>query len=486
MLFARFSQGAKVDILSKISYNQSNIREIMSERQVWFMENHKEEPMVYLKDLIFTALRRWRAVLAIALIVGILLGGMQAVSGLRAANVPIDPQAYQQAMEQYAQKKAVQELHLQTARENIEQQQAYIEESVLMQLNPYSYYDASVHLYVETERQILPDTDSQKPVDRTADVLHAYEAMLLSGPVVQVLADAMETQSRYVLEVLTVEQDSTANALVLNIKLPTADAAQEILALVENRMDAAGAQINRDVAAHRATITAQSVNEKLDMELPSTQQAAYTRLTELKTALTEIEIENAQLVAPAAQTGSVKDAVKKAVIWAVIGAVLGAFVTMGVLWVAHIGSDKVYAARNLTNRTGIKVIGVLCSRIKNPVDRFVYRLEGREGQVREIGAVATDICCRAKEAKHLLITGSGDKAQRESILKAVTAVMPGVRVEDQGNVLCASEALEALSRCDAVVLVEKTGVSRYDAVRRQISIICDYEKEILGCVLLEE
>ena len=458
----------------------------MSERQERFMENYKEEQMIYLKDLVFAAFRRWRAVLAVMVIAGVLLGGLQGVSGLRAANAPVDEAAYQQAMEQYEHKKSVHELHLQMALENIEQQQTYLEESVLMQLNPYSYYDATVHLYVETEDQILPDTDSQKVVSKAADVLHAYEAMLLSGPVVQSLADVLETQSRYVLEILTVEQTSDASALVLNIKLPTEDAAQEILTLVENRMDAAAAQINRDVVTHRATITAQSVNEKLDMKLSDAQQEAYVRLTEMKTALTEIEDEGKQLVAPVSQTSSVWDAVKKAVVWAVVGAVLGAFVTVGVLWVAHIASDKVYAARNLTNRTGIKVIGTVCTQIKNPVDRFVYRLEGRAGQAREIGAVSTDIACRAKEAKRLLITGSTEAAQRELIVEAVAKAMPGVRVEDRGNILCAAEAMEALSQCDSVVLVEKAGVSSYDAVRRQIGIICDYEKEILGCVLLEE
>lgn len=458
----------------------------MSERQVRFMENHKEEQMIFLKDLIFAALRRWRAVLVVALIAGILLGGLQGVSGLRAANAPIDEAAYQQALAEYEHKKATQDLHLQTARENIEQQQTYLEESVLMQLNPYSHYDATVHLYVEPERQFLPNTNSQNAVNRAADVLHAYEAMLLSGPVVQAMADTLETQSRYVLEILTVEQASDASALVLNIKLPTEDAAQDILALVENRMDAAAAQINKDVMSHRALITAQSVNEKLDMELANKQQEAYTRLTEMKTALTQIESENAQLFAPAMQISSVGDAVKKAVIWAVVGAVLGAFVMVGILWVAHIGSDKVYAARNLTNRTGIKVIGAVCTQIKNPVDRLVYRLEGRAGQVRQIGAIATDISCRAKEAKYVLVTGSTEATQRELIVKTVSAKMPGVRVEDQGSILCTAEALEALSQCDAVVLVEKTGASRYDAVRRQIGIIRDYEKEILGCVLLEE
>lgn len=450
------------------------------------MENKKEEQMIYIKDLVFTVLRHWRAVLAIALIAGILLGGVQGISGLRAANTPIDSQAYQQALEQYEQKKSVRELQLQTARKNIDEQEAYLEESVLMRLNPYSYYEASVHLYVETERQILPETDSQKQPDKNADVLHAYEALLLSAPVVQALADALETESRYAQEILTVELNGAASTLVVRAMLPTEDAAQEILALVTNRMDAAAAQINRDVVTHKATITAQSVNEKLDMELSNTQQEAYTRLAELKTALTEIEMENAQLIAPVAQAGSVKDAVKKAVIWAVIGAVLGAFLTAAALWVMHIASDKVYAARNLTNRTGIKVIGSLGCEKKNPIDRLVYRLEGRSVCAPELGVAATDIRCRAKDAKCLLLTGSGEVADRAALVQAVAAAMPGVQVEDRGSILHTAEALEALSGCDVVVLVEQTDVSRYAAIEKQAKIIKDYGAELLGCVLMEK
>jgi hypothetical protein len=186
------------------------------------------------------------------------------------------------------------------------------------------------------------------------------------------------------------------------------------------------------------------------------------------------------------QAGSVKSVVKKTVIFAVLGAIVGAFLTVCFLWVVHITSDKVYAARNLHNRTGIKVIGTLGGEKKNPVDRLVNRLEGRNPDSLQTSPVAVDIRCRAKTVKHLLITGSGDTADREALVKLVAQTMPGIVVEDKGSILREAQALEALAACDAVALVETVGVSGYRNIEKQATIIEDYGTELLGCVLLEK
>lgn len=454
----------------------------MSERQVSIMEKQNQEQMIYLKDLIFTALRSWRTVVVVALVAAVLLGGLQGMSAFSAMNTPVDPAASEAAQQLYEEQKTAMDLQLQSAQESVDEHMAYLEESLLMQLNPYGYYDVAVSLYAQANQPAMLEDKA----DTTADVLHAYKTVLLSGPVLQMLAEELDTQIRYVQEVLTVEQSDTANALLVNIMVPTEEAANAVLDLLENRLDAAAAQISRDVAEHKAAITAQSVNEKLDLELRQIQQDAYAHIDELELALTEAKSERAMLAPPAMQSGSVKTVIKSAVIWAVAGAVLGAFLVVGVLWVAHIGSDKVYAARNLTNRTGVKVIGNPGSEKKNLVDRLVYRLEGRNADAPELNLVATDIRCRAKEAKNVLIAGSAGDAQRAMVLKAVSAAMPGVQVEDRGSILCSAEALEALSVCDAVVLVEQTGVSHYTAVRKQAKIINDYGAELLGCVLMEK
>lgn len=448
------------------------------------MENQKEEQMIYLKDLIFAALHRWKTVLVVAVIFALLLGGMQGVKGLSALKAPVDPAQQQAAQEAYEEAKASLAQHVQAAQENIEQQQAYLEASLRMQLDPYCHYEAALSLYVKTDYQILPGMSYQAP-DKTVDVLKAYEAFLNGGTVAQALADKLATESRFVTELLEVKWVEKTNTLTVSLQLPTQEAAQTVLTVLEEQIAGAGEQIEKNVSAHSAVIAEQSVNTKLDMELAQTQKDAYLLLDELETELEEAQKALAAVAPPAAQTGSLKAVVKKAIIFAVVGGVLGVFLTVAVIWVAHIGTDKVYAARNLSNRTGVKVIATLSCEKKNPVDRMVYRLEGRGVDAPDLVVAATDIRCRAKDVKRLLITGSGDAADRESLVQAVAAAMPGVQVEDKGGILRNADALEALSACDTVVLVEKCGMSGYTDIQKQVKIIDDYGAKLLGCVLME-
>lgn len=449
------------------------------------MQNKKEEQMIYFKDLIFFALQRWRAVLAVTLILGILLGGMQLVSGLSNVNTSVDPAAQQAAMEQYEEEKNAREQILQTAQNNLASYQSYLADAILMQLDPYCHYEATLNLHVETDYQILPGMVYQNP-NRTADILSAYETVARGEAAMDAMAQALETETRYVSELLKAVKTDTAGTLSLSVKLPSQETAEKLLTVLEAQITGAYEMVNNTIAAHKIHVVEQSVVTKVDIDVADQQQKRQDRLSQLETALTTAQTGLAGVVPPSVQTGSVKSVVKKAVIFAVLGAIVGAFLTVCVLWVVHITSDKVYAAKNLYNRTGIKVIGTLGNEKKNPVDRFVYRLEGRNQETLQTSPVAVDIRCRAKAVKHLLITGSGAIADREALVKHLAQTMPGITVEDKGSILREAQALEALAACDAVVLVEAVGVSGYGDIEKQATMIEDYGTELLGCVLLEK
>ena len=183
------------------------------------------------------------------------------------------------------------------------------------------------------------------------------------------------------------------------------------------------------------------------------------------------------------QTTSVSGLVKQAIIFAVLGGVLGAFLTVCAVWVLHITSGKVYSDRTLRNRTGVKVIGCVSAGKKKGIDRKLHKLEGRNTAETEsqYALLAVDIRCRMENAKHLLVTGS---VEAEGLVSALRQAIPGVQVSS-GSILDSAAALEMLKACDAVLLVEQCGVSRYSQVDRQTEIICDYAKQLLGCVLLD-
>lgn len=456
----------------------------MSGRQVLFMENKKEEHVIYFKDLIFAALHRWRAVLAVALIAAILLGGMQLASGLSEMNTPVDPAEQEEILAQREAEMAGHEHAIESARRSMKFCQAYLEEAPLMQLDPYCYYEAQLVVHVQTDYQILPGMTYQNP-DKSIAVVSAYEVIAHSNATMEKIAEKLNTQSQYIGELLTITKPADTATLHITALAPTQQEAEAVLAVFAEQIDGAYAQVQETVATHTVTVVEQSVSAKANTTLIDTQKRATTRMTELLRQITDAQLALAALAEPTVGQTTIKAVIKTAVIWAVLGGVLGAFLTVAVLWVLHITGDQIYAGRNLQSRTGIKVIGTVGGEKKNPVDRLLYQLEGRSMDSIETAPVVTDVSCRAKGAKCLLVTGSGETAQRESLVKALSAAMPGVQVEDRGSILRDGDALKALAACDAVVLAETCGVSRYGNVKKQLDVVCDYGANLLGCVLME-
>lgn len=457
----------------------------MLERQEIKMERKKDEKMIYIKDLIFAALRRWRSVLAVAVLLALVLGGWKGVSGLSALKTPVDIAAQQEALALYETEKTSVALKIEAIQQSIDNQQTYLDNSVLMQVDPYGYYEAVLSLYVETDYQIMPGMSYQNP-DRTNSVLYAYRAVAQGRETLDALAQSLSSQSQYVSELLTAElPEKTAGTLVIRVMAPDAAAAQQLLEVLSAQLEAAYDQVTQAVAEHTVRVVEQSVSAKVDLTLADSQKKELNRMNDLMTALADAQTAMDTLQEPAVQTGSVASVVKKAVIFAVLGAVAGVFLTVCVIWVMHIASGKVYSARTLQDRTGVKVIGCAAHRkIKCGLDRRLYAWEGRNtAPVQE--HLAADISCRAKDAKCLLVTGSGSREDREELVQAVSKAMPGAQVQDCGSILTDAAALQALTDCDAVVLVEACDVSDYDGVSRQLELIEDYNKQLLGCVLLD-
>ena len=450
------------------------------------MERKKDEQMIYIKDLLFAALRRWRTVLAVTLLLALLLGLWKGVSGMGDVKDQAAPEvgnaAQQEAMLQYETEKAALEQKAEAIAVSIENQKSYLDNSVLMQLDPSGYYEAVLSLYCETGYQIMPGMSYQNP-DKTEAVLGAYQAVILGNASLAAMAQQIGTEPQYVSELLTVEFPEATDTLVICVKAPTEAAAEKLLSVLGTQVEAAYGQVQTAVSEHSLHVMEQSVSAQVDLTLADIQKKELNRITDLLTSLTETQTKLAALQRPVTQTTSVSAVVKQAVVFAVLGGVLGAFLTVCAEWVLHITSGKVYSDRTLRNRTGVKVIGCVSAEKKKGIDRKLHKLEGRNTAETEsqYALLAVDIRCRMENAKHLLVTGS---VEAEGLVSALRQAIPGVQVSS-GSILDSAAALEMLKACDAVLLVEQCGVSRYSQVDRQTEIICDYAKQLLGCVLLD-
>lgn len=427
------------------------------------MEQTKETRVIYFSDLFFAVLYAWRKILIVALAFAVLFGGVQTVRMLRTRNAaPAELSAA--TLEQIADL----EEKIETYQIQLSSLEYYLSESVLMNMNPYQVYNTSADIYVEAETP-----------EAAAAVIWAYQSYLLSETALSDFLQNSGVNTAYPIELVSFQVvENTSNMLTVSIAYSDAQGAQQILSALLDSLDSATLQISKDVAEHTVSITAHPTIMRNNQTLLKQQNDYQTTLETLESNIKAAEKEITTLSTPAAAEKPTSP-----IIAATIGAFLGFAVVACFVWVHHFATDKVYSARTLKNRTGIKVLGCVPSPSKrNRIDKWLCKLEKRACHPEQAATAAATVRNYCGNTKQLLISGHYDEQALAVVQEAL--VQAGITITCCGNLLHSVEALQALPSCDAVLLVETCKKSTYTDIEATMQLITDQDKQILGCVLL--
>lgn len=440
------------------------------------MEKEKNEQVVFVKDLLFAALYRWRQILAMGLIFAVLLGVVGGLLEWKSVSASISQEELAAATEKYESKRLQLEKKVENYQNLVDSQENYNVEAPLMLLDPYRVYRASIELTVWPSA----DQNAQNNVDIAGAVLNAYAAYLKSERVINQAAEAIGMQSKYLSELVQLVNGGVeTRSLTVTVSSAAAEDTQNVLNILVAGVENAGAQIEQNVGKYNVTVVVSGVDERVNPLLIDQQKLAQTRLKDLRTQLSDAQKELDDLQAPAAAAGISK---KKIVIFAVLGAILGVMLVVGIACFRHVAGGVVYSGRTLKNCTGVKLLGcMMLKRPKSKVDRWLRKLEGR-CLTDETAVVAVTVKNYCGKDQKLLLAGSCEQANQKV---AQLLNKAAISVEACGSLLSSAQTLEALPQCDAVLLVERCGSSKYQDVLLALERIEDQNKPVIGCVLLD-
>ena len=168
-------------------------------------------------------------------------------------------------------------------------------------------------------------------------------------------------------------------------------------------------------------------------------------------------------------------------LFAAAGAVVGAFIVICLVFVRHIASDKVYSARTLKNRIGLRVLGRMPVSKRCKIDRFICKMEKRVCEPA-LAATAANIRNYCSGTQHMLVAGN-DAQQAEAVMRLIRE-QTGMTVTCCGSLLQDVNALQALPACDTVLLVETCHKSTYSDIEASIQLVEDQGKALIGCMLI--
>ena len=438
------------------------------------MEKERNEQVIFIKDLVFAVLYKWRAVLAVGLALALLLGGWKLLFGrTNISEMTADTQEELLLLQD----------ELNFLQDNIEKNTNYLENSVRMNINPYAVATASAMITVMTEPVSSPmGTENTSYVD---SLLMAYRFSLLSNDQLKKVAEETGLDSSYLNELITVSSvtgivDGTLEIVVIHSDIKTAE---EILTAIVEWVPNAQQEINNSVAEHNVACykTSKIVTNR---SLIKEQEEVRNNLREMDNKRKELVMQIVVLGSPEQDAGNgiTKEAVKDAIIFAVVGAVLGTGAVA--VWAAavHILGAKVYSERTLKAWTGIRVLGCIPQKEqKNKLDRWLRKLEGRSVKADYAWAAAA-IRNHCPEKERLLIC-----TQQPCDPEMIEALQQeGVCVHIGGYLTEDAEAMKQLRGCDSVLLMVHCGSVGYDCVLKQMQVVADGNKTLAGCILLDK
>ena len=462
------------------------------------------EREIDLKELMFAVLHRWKLILAVTIVFALILGGYKAVSGYRSqSNNPEAEEAYAKAVEEYNESLEICNREIDNLTSDIENQQKYVEESVLMNISPYDVWTAKAELFVNPDYE---EGEEYRNAALTATIMRAYQSGLTSGELLDRIAADTGVEQRYLQELIKVSvrlddfsgiqswgtgltfSSRQDNLLTIEVRHKTEQDASELMDEILKGVKQFQAQISSGIGRHSVTEFTSSVSSQIDLSLAERQTAESERLTTLKASL---DAKNEELKGMKMPEPASSSFIKAGVKYGVVGGVLGAFMVVFFVCIGFVMSDKVYSAKELKYRFNVKILGRLplsCDKSVGRIDMWLNRLEGRAWQAdteHEYGLISANICNYTEGAESLLVIGNAQEERLAQAVTELTAKLPGIKVVLGGNLLKDVEGLKKLPECDGVILVEECKTSLYSDVELEIEKARDLQKMVVGCIVFE-
>lgn len=468
------------------------------------MMNETYEREIDLKWLLCRILRAWRCVVVWAIVMAVVFGagsfGKNYMSLRKPEYVQNAKTAFEKEHAEWVASGENLKKQIAVLEETKNKQEEYNTNSVLMQIDPFHDFHASVELYVDYEYQILPDMVYQT-VDLSKRILKAYSTYMSNGELYQYIIDnvSYQTDQRYLREIISVSVDNTSNMLTVSVRQQSAERCEEILRLVQMALHAKSTDIKAAIADHTLSTINMVVYETVDLSLKEKQQSNKQALSQSENSLKALQASYETWSATPEPVLKVEGIgmvhVKQAVKMAVLGGVLGAVLAALVLAVITLASDKLLNPAELEKRFGIRVIGLLPKkRVKKPfafVSRWVEKFAGTTATPEDYSELAKVAGTNIKfllnaegaSCKEVAFAGMLDGEELSATVKAMKPE-DGLSVSYVTKMLTSAEAIENVMTADFVVLVEKQEQSRLQDIAREIEALKAWGKPVLGIVII--
>ncbi|MBQ8279979.1 MAG: hypothetical protein IJZ23_09090 [Roseburia sp.] len=479
---------------------------------------------IEIKDLLWEFLRRWRMIVVLALVCGIGLTAYQYRIDMNKTDVV----TVKKTQEELEKAMATQDLDEVTAavalKRQLDEKSAYMEESVLMGINPYEENAVIMQYYVKADEQTA------------ASSAEAYISYVENGHLAQAVAEsgAYELTPAYMAELISIVREEgnvyiNAKDAKESIKLSlqgsdasysfdvkvvgkTMEEAEALASDVKAALQTYSSSVASAAGSHLLQLLEETSSVMVDQGLAELQNWNATsiktisnNLDSMKNEMTSDQITlytyrttvvetntAAATTAPAVKTVSIS--LKHAIIGVIVGAVLAC----GLIFACYLFAAALRSAEEVKTLYRVKVLGCVDDtafqkkKVFGFVDGLIVKLQNiRKKKLsfeQEVQMICANIAldCRKNDRTEVVLTGSVMEKLPQEVVKAVIGKCEekNIHVAVVNAINYDAEALEAAAKIGSVVFVEKKRVSLYDELQKEIALCKENDINVLGMVVL--
>ena len=438
-----------------------------------------DEMTISIGDLLAVLVRKGKQIIAIGIVFAILLGAYKGFSLWRAGN---DEEAVDMAQFEYEKQLEKQEKIIETAAENAEKTQEYIDNSLWMKVNPYDKCEATIQLMIAGVDENAADMTfavTETPLDYLVGrITSQYMILWEATDLASALGVYEGVEDKYLREMVSV-QDEDAGVIAITAIGDDENAASELANAVYEWMQGVRSTAAQNTYAHTLEKFNEVVKCRIDETMVAEQNALYEQVAGYNDAIIEAENEIKKLDAP---SGAVTSIVKMVLIGGVVGVVLAcAWYCCKVLF-----GGKVMSSSHAEQMLKVPFIGSIAPR-KGLFGRMADMICGErvwKDEQQALGYIAQTMKLRAEGKSVLLVSSLSLDEQGETVRKLQNALATGGEVCCAGDFSHNPDALAMLGACDVVVLLESVDKSGMGDAAKILEFAKECEKPVAGFVLV--
>lgn len=429
------------------------------------MQNQEIEKEIDLIHLLVQIAYKWRSILACALVFAALLGTVKAIIGVDEKDVA----KYELSLSEFNEKTASYEQLLDSSLKLVEEYQTYCNESVYYNLLDCPVYSAASSYVLDYEYEGFES--EQAFVNST---LQAFVPMVNCADTWEDLKSVVDIDAKYLRELVSISVDTGTSTLYVRAYYSDADTARQLC-------DAAAARLSDATVDGKAL---KCVSSATTRETNSSIQDHVTNINaKLKSAMTTYSDNIKQYSALDKEPTPPGRGIGK---FTVLGFIAGAAMLVFVYAAIYIFSGKINTSDEVKSYFDIAVLGEFGVEKKRGIDAIIQKFEKVNFEPKEstYARIAANVDTLVSGGENVLITGQVGAEKLEEVKAELAERMTKkVNLEVSENITSSVDTIRKLENCDAVILVEKCGVSRFETLNAEAEYAKRLGKKIIGCVI---